>query len=91
MLGGSSGLNFLAWNRASKQEYDAWSSFANEHDWDFEGLLPYFTRSTTVRSHQLNPFPGVNSSQQQGEFNPKFVGFDGPVQACLYLGCWNVR
>ena len=24
MLGGSSGLNFMAWDRASAQEYDAW-------------------------------------------------------------------
>ena len=24
MLGGSSGLNFMAWDRASAKEYDAW-------------------------------------------------------------------
>ena len=24
MLGGSSGLNFMAWDRASAEEYDAW-------------------------------------------------------------------
>jgi GMC oxidoreductase len=29
MLGGSSGLNFLVWNRASMYEYDAWEALGN--------------------------------------------------------------
>ncbi|KAI0086793.1 alcohol oxidase [Irpex rosettiformis] len=78
MLGGSSGLNFLAWNRASKPEYDAWSPFASEHGWDFDGLLPYFERSTTIRPHQLNPFPGINGTQEHAVYDAEFMG--GPIQ-----------
>ncbi len=81
MLGGSSGLNFLGWNRASQPEYDAWSSFSDNTRWGFDGLLPYFKRSTTTRLGQTNPFPGISKSQQKGDFDPNLVGFTGPIQA----------
>ncbi|KAI0362375.1 alcohol oxidase [Trametes cingulata] len=47
MLGGSSGLNFMAWNRASAKEYDAWEQLGAT-GWNWESLLPYFKKSETV-------------------------------------------
>ncbi|OSX63021.1 hypothetical protein POSPLADRAFT_1121407, partial [Postia placenta MAD-698-R-SB12] len=44
MLGGSSGINGMATNRASRVEYDTWSEFAPENDWTWDGLLPYFKK-----------------------------------------------
>jgi choline dehydrogenase-like flavoprotein len=37
-LGGTSALNYMAWNRASKDDYDAWEALGNP-GWGWEGLL----------------------------------------------------
>ncbi|EIW60104.1 alcohol oxidase [Trametes versicolor FP-101664 SS1] len=47
MLGGSSGLNFMAWNRASAKEYDAWEELGAT-GWNWKFLLPYHKKSETA-------------------------------------------
>ncbi|KAJ7083066.1 alcohol oxidase [Mycena belliarum] len=81
MLGGSSGLNFLAWNRASKPEYDAWATFACTPDWDWKGLLPYFKRSTTTMRDQINVFPGIPAGSEKAGSDHRLVGFGGPINS----------
>ncbi|KAI0697992.1 hypothetical protein BC835DRAFT_1269565 [Cytidiella melzeri] len=81
MLGGSSGLNFLAWNRASIPEYDAWLSFTSSFDWSFQGILPFFKETTTTRANQTNPYPGIPDSERTADFDPNLVGFSGPIQS----------
>ncbi|KAM0551241.1 hypothetical protein ACHAPJ_008586 [Fusarium lateritium] len=46
VLGGTSALNYMAWNRASKDDYDAWEALGNS-GWGWEELLPFFKRSET--------------------------------------------
>ncbi|KAJ6579502.1 alcohol oxidase [Mycena vulgaris] len=81
MLGGSSGLNFMAWNRASKPEYDAWAAFTSTPGWNWEGLLPYFKRTTTTMANEINPYPGIPTNAQQAASDPAFVGFSGPINS----------
>jgi choline dehydrogenase-like flavoprotein len=38
VLGGSSALNFMTWNRGSKEDYDAWEDLGNT-GWGWDGLL----------------------------------------------------
>lgn len=38
VLGGTSALNFMTWNRASRQDYDAWEELGND-GWGWDGLL----------------------------------------------------
>lgn len=38
VLGGTSALNFMAWNRASRQDYDAWADLGNR-GWGWDDLL----------------------------------------------------
>ncbi|EJD54352.1 GMC oxidoreductase [Auricularia subglabra TFB-10046 SS5] len=48
VLGGSSALNFMAWNRATVPEYDAWSDTAfggRCSGWDFEHFYPAMLRA----------------------------------------------
>jgi len=46
ILGGSSVLHAMAWQRGAKFDYDAWGSpFGNGDEWTFDGLLPYFQRA----------------------------------------------
>lgn len=77
MLGGSTGLNSMAWSRGSKPEYDAWKSFAQDSDseWDWEGILPYMRKSVAVFPNQIKTVPGVS----QAAYDPRYEGFNGPV------------
>ena len=38
VLGGSSALNFMTWNRGCKEDYDAWQKLGNE-GWGWDGIL----------------------------------------------------
>lgn len=76
VLGGSSGINYMVYDRASKPEYDAWASLGTGGGWDWNGLLPYFKMHEQV---QPGP-PGVfNVSQPQGT-NSAFEGKSGPIK-----------
>ncbi|MCJ1408973.1 hypothetical protein MMC19_003050 [Ptychographa xylographoides] len=38
VLGGSSALNFMTWNRGCREDYDAWEDLGNE-GWGWESML----------------------------------------------------
>ena len=38
VLGGTSALNFMTWNRGCREDYDAWEELGNE-GWGWDGLL----------------------------------------------------
>ena len=62
VVGGSSALNFLIFNRASKPEYDAWKEFGNQ-GWGWDGLLDSFKASTNyTRPTDAQMFPGAGSA-----------------------------
>lgn len=87
MLGGSTGINLLAWDRASKLEYDSWQSFINGSDWNFDNLLPYFIKSETVNLADNDVFPGV-SKEDYAIARQQFAvqdGFHGPVHVSVLI------
>lgn len=47
VVGGSTKLNRMVFDRGSKSDYDGWSSLGNK-GWDFDGLLPYFKKACTT-------------------------------------------
>ncbi|KAJ7983000.1 alcohol oxidase [Mycena polygramma] len=96
VLGGTTALNYMAWDRGSKQEYDAWK-LVSEADggWDWESLLPFF-----VKAENVEPSPtSVNrdlateySASEAHTFSPGIppgsaVGVAGPVK--LRYNTWN--
>ncbi|KAJ7146033.1 alcohol oxidase [Mycena epipterygia] len=97
MMGGSSGLNLMGWNRASKLEYDVWSTFSGSSSWSWAGLTQYFSKSQTVKQGQANPFPGVNPAQNAASFTHGSV--NGPINVSYnevysdivpsYVKAWN--
>lgn len=44
VLGGSSSINAMLWNRGHASDYDAWAA-AGATGWDFASVLPYFRRA----------------------------------------------
>ena len=73
MLGGSSGLNMLAWTRATESEYDSWGALVQSSEWSWSAMLPFFTKSTAVPPQ--TSLPDVT----QAAFDPLLEGFVGPV------------
>ncbi|KAK0616387.1 hypothetical protein B0T14DRAFT_433981 [Immersiella caudata] len=46
VVGGGSVVNGMGYNRGSRADYDAWEALGNP-GWSWNGLLPYFRKSTT--------------------------------------------
>lgn len=44
VVGGSSSINGMVYNRGQRADFDAWAQMGNR-GWDFDALLPYFKRS----------------------------------------------
>ncbi|GLI74784.1 hypothetical protein PoHVEF18_003032 [Penicillium ochrochloron] len=73
VLGGTSALNFMAWNRGHREDYDAWARLGNE-DWGWDDLLPYFQRSETF--HQPT---AAHQEHYHSSYDAEFNGTDGPL------------
>ncbi|EWC47253.1 hypothetical protein DRE_03372 [Drechslerella stenobrocha 248] len=70
VLGGSTALNFMVWDRAAKAEYDAWEDIGN-HGWAWGTILKYMLK---VENY-------VQTSNVFGL--KKGVGKDGPIQTTV--------
>ncbi|KAJ3785729.1 alcohol oxidase [Lentinula aff. detonsa] len=76
MVGGSTGINNMAWSRASHAEYNAWELFGPNNGWNWDGLLPHMKQPANVFPNKTD-LPIVNSEL----YDPKYEGFSGPVSA----------
>ncbi|TFY57491.1 hypothetical protein EVG20_g8527 [Dentipellis fragilis] len=83
MLGGSSGLNLLAWNRPSKPELDAWDQFAPGAGWNWTSLLGYMMKAESIIAGERNPFPGLTPQEENDTYNWAVDGTSGPIRASL--------
>ncbi|TFK86285.1 GMC oxidoreductase [Polyporus arcularius HHB13444] len=83
MLGGSSGINGLAWGRASKPEYDSWSVLSGDGTWSWKGLLPYMQKAENFSAVPTNPYPGISGGQKARVSHdiPQEDGYNGPIHA----------
>lgn len=72
VLGGTSALNFMTWNRGCREDYDAWEALGNG-GWGWNDLLPFFKKS----EHFLPP---PNQEDKFSiYFNPENHGTSGPI------------
>ncbi|KAL8691657.1 MAG: hypothetical protein Q9224_004125, partial [Gallowayella concinna] len=74
VVGGSSALNIMTWNRACKEDYDAWEELGNK-GWGWDSLLPFFKKSET-----LHVSTKEHQTIHQSHCDPRFHGADGPIQ-----------
>ncbi|KAK4040167.1 pyranose dehydrogenase 3 [Parachaetomium inaequale] len=73
VVGGGSVVNGMGYSRGSKADYDAWEELGNP-GWGWDGLLPYFRKSTTFTP----PSPEV-ASRWNITWDPSVYG-DGPLR-----------
>lgn len=74
VLGGTSALNFMAWNRGNMQDYDAWEELGNK-GWSWNDLVPFFQRSET-----FHPPDTAHQDQYKSCYQAAVHGKDGPLQ-----------
>ncbi|KAI1856571.1 hypothetical protein JX265_011530 [Neoarthrinium moseri] len=74
VLGGTSALNFMTWNRASREDHDAWRDLGNK-GWGWDDLLPYFKK--TENFHTPEEF---NQKANSLYYDKQAVGESGPIQ-----------
>ncbi|KAJ7698127.1 alcohol oxidase [Mycena rosella] len=97
VVGGSSAINEIVWQRGAKAEYDLWSTtFGNGPRWSFSGLLPYFRKAenwTPPGSNlPLQVSPSLASAHgTQGQISVSYTSFTSSVekpliQAAVQLG-----
>ncbi|RVE42399.1 hypothetical protein evm_012958 [Chilo suppressalis] len=63
MLGGSSGMNYMAYVRGSPHDFETWAEMVKDDIWAYKNVLPYFKRSekledTSVRSSRYGAYHG---------------------------------
>ncbi|KAH7914160.1 alcohol oxidase [Hygrophoropsis aurantiaca] len=104
MLGGSTGINFLAWDRASKEEYDAWKMLSDPVEgWDWASFMPYLKKAENSHINITTP-DFVTSLSLPGKLVPAAdpqvaLGTEGSVKTSRdslytdivppYIETWN--
>ncbi|KAL1798793.1 hypothetical protein ACET3X_002830 [Alternaria dauci] len=75
VVGGSTKLNRMVFDRGSRSDYDAWGELGNE-GWNFETLLPYFRKNENFTP----PTPEIQA-EYNIEINPEYHGEEGYMKS----------
>ncbi|KAJ7187798.1 aryl-alcohol oxidase precursor [Mycena filopes] len=70
VLGGSSSVNYMAYTRGSKEDFDRWAKVTGDDGWSWDNLLPYMKKNERFGTP-------VDHHNTTGQFNPAVHGFDG--------------
>ncbi|KAJ6589469.1 aryl-alcohol oxidase [Mycena capillaripes] len=70
VLGGSSSVNYMAYTRGSKEDYDRWARVTGDDGWSWDKLVPYMRKNERFT-------PPVDHHNTTGQFNPAVHSFDG--------------
>jgi choline dehydrogenase-like flavoprotein len=69
----------MVFNRASKEEYDAWSEIGND-GWDWNNLLPSFKSSSNYSAiTDSDVFPGALNASDATSREQSFIGTSGEI------------
>ncbi|KAG8802600.1 hypothetical protein FRC18_007510, partial [Serendipita sp. 400] len=81
VVGGSTALNYLVFNRGSKTEYDSWSEIGND-GWSWDQLTPSFKAVSNYTSITDNTtFPNADTPANANSQQQNYLGTDGPIHA----------
>ncbi|RPA80065.1 alcohol oxidase [Ascobolus immersus RN42] len=75
VVGGSSAVNGMVFDRGSPRDYDDWEKLGNT-GWGWNGLLPYFKKSETFTP------PSISEQQRRKiTYDPSVHGDSGPIHS----------
>jgi choline dehydrogenase len=77
MLGGSSGINYMAYVRGHPGDFDAWAE-AGAEGWSYADVLPYFRKSECLAPSESIPIDPA----AHGTNGPLGVSVRSPVLPC---------
>jgi choline dehydrogenase-like flavoprotein len=84
MLGGTSSINAMIYQRGHRHNYDQWAQMGNE-EWGYADVLPYFKKS----EHQENggdTYHGINGPLNVADLRDPNPLTDAFVQAGIQAG-----
>lgn len=85
VLGGSSSINGMIWQRGNPMDFERWASDPGMESWDYAHCLPYFKKMENCLADPKNPFRGNSGplELERGPIkSPLFKAFfDSTVQA----------
>ncbi|KAJ6594327.1 aryl-alcohol-oxidase from pleurotus Eryingii [Mycena capillaripes] len=70
VLGGSSSVNYMAYTRGSKEDYDRFAKVTGDEGWSWDRLIPYTRKNERFA-------PPADHHNTTGQFNPAVHGFNG--------------
>lgn len=80
VLGGSTSINGLVYNRGQKEDFDNWAALGNT-GWSYEEVLPYFKRSENFNSPSDGEYHG-----KSGELNISDIDWIHPLAEAFIEG-----
>ncbi|KAJ5568668.1 Glucose-methanol-choline oxidoreductase C-terminal [Penicillium hetheringtonii] len=85
LLGGSSGINFMSYNRPSAEDIDDWADKLGLKGWTWSEMLPYFKRSENLEPVRYNPACPIKSDAHGigGPINTSMGPWQPPVEESL--------
>ncbi|KAF3763306.1 putative oxidoreductase [Cryphonectria parasitica EP155] len=82
IVGGSTKLNRMVFDRGSKADFDAWAELGNA-GWDYDGLYPYFKKQEKFTA------PDADIVAEYGvEIDPSSHGYSGNIQVSYSPFFW---
>ncbi|KAI0642212.1 aryl-alcohol-oxidase from pleurotus Eryingii [Trametes meyenii] len=76
VLGGSSKLNWMAWTRGARDDYDRFAKHTGDEGWSWNSILPLWRRIERL-------VPPVDNHNVTGEVDPSIHGLRGSVNISL--------
>lgn len=76
LLGGSSSVNYVVYNRGSSDDFDRWANVTGDPGWSWNALQPYMKKNERLTP----PSDGHNTT---GQFIPDAHGFNGTLLTSL--------
>ncbi|KAK4868170.1 hypothetical protein LT330_007368 [Penicillium expansum] len=93
-LGGSSALNFMVYQRPTRESMDTWASAVNDSSYGFDKVLPFYKKSvqfmppnTDYRAQNASADYGVDAyDSDSGPLQVSYANFAQPFSSWMSLG-----
>lgn len=90
MLGGSSAINYMMYNRGQKIDYDDWCALVGD-EWGWEGLLPYMLKHEHFDERGSKYSYQEGSHGRQGAIHTSFPTYRCPIEDPWLEACEKVN